>query len=391
MNYSILVSAICVLSFRLAAQEARPVVQLGQKLSLQSAAMNESRPFWVYLPPSYAPGSHGAKIYPVLYLLDGESTFPWASEVAQFMADDFQIPEMIIIGIPNVDRQKDLSPAGDVKTSSPGLTSFERFLIEELIPKVDASYRTAPFRILVGHSLGGALAMDTYLRRPLAFQAYIAIDPSLGRDGQILARRAAEVLSKTNDLRSAIFISTAHHGRSLIEPNPESTNTIKNASEHFVQLLKADASPRLRVGYQYFEDENHGSVRLTGLHRGLQFVFESFYPRNLYSLDEPSLIKDHFAKASQQLGFDIVPPEEIVNEIGYQLLYSDYPDKAIECFKLSTTNFPTSADAFSALGEAYATKNDKRSAIANYEKVLELRPNDANAMKCLQKLRPPKQ
>ena len=52
----------------------------------------------------------------------------------------------------------------------------------ELIPKIEGQYRTQPFRIFAGHSLGGLFAVHTMLTRPDLFNAYIAVSPIPGAD-----------------------------------------------------------------------------------------------------------------------------------------------------------------------------------------------------------------
>ncbi len=183
-----------------AVQPNAPLVQFGEARILHSKILKEDRPYWIYLPQSYKKDVSAKRKYPVLYLLDAESHFPWASEEVQYMADCLQIPELIVVAIPNTDRNRDLTPAHDpVVPSSGGGVSFEKFLNEELVPDIDASFPTAPYRILVGHSLGGVLVVDAFLRRSGVFQAFIAMEPSVLWDNQILIQRANE-LSKTKDL-----------------------------------------------------------------------------------------------------------------------------------------------------------------------------------------------
>jgi tetratricopeptide (TPR) repeat protein len=52
---------------------------------------------------------------------------------------------------------------------------------------------------------------------------------------------------------------------------------------------------------------------------------------------------------------------------------SDKP-KALEFFILNTENFPSSFNAYDSLGEAYVILGDKKKAIENYKKLLELYP-----------------
>lgn len=108
-------------AFASAAQTNSPVVQFGEKNSLHSKILNEDRPYLVYLPPSYkANRDHAPQKYPVIYLLDGEWNFEWVCEVAQFMGDTQKIPELIVVGILNTDRERDLTPTHATNNVSSG-------------------------------------------------------------------------------------------------------------------------------------------------------------------------------------------------------------------------------------------------------------------------------
>ncbi len=77
-----------------------------------------------------------------------------------------------------------------------------------------------------------------------------------------------------------------------------------------------------------------------------------------------------------------------INSIGYVLLKLKKIDDALEVFKLNTTDFPNSANAWDSLAEGYLNKGDKESAIKYYEKSLELNPQNKNAAEQLKKLKP---
>ena len=69
-----------------------------------------------------------------------------------------------------------------------------------------------------------------------------------------------------------------------------------------------------------------------------------------------------------------IATENELNQYGYQLLAGSEMDKAIEIFILNTQRFPKSPNAFDSLGEAYATKGDKKNAIINFKKSLSMNP-----------------
>jgi tetratricopeptide (TPR) repeat protein len=84
-----------------------------------------------------------------------------------------------------------------------------------------------------------------------------------------------------------------------------------------------------------------------------------------------------------------IATENELNTFGYQMLTAGQHDKAIEAFLLNAKNHPTSANAFDSLGEGYATKGDKKNAIANFKKSLGMSPPagvKANSEKFLKQL-----
>src|SRR6266852_1196842 len=248
-----------------AVQPEDNAINIGKRFTLQSKILNEPRPYWIYLPASYHQKVYAPKKYPVLYLLDGNAHFQSASGVVQFMSEsinaNIQIPELIIVAIPNIRRTHDLTPTHSTKgyggkeepnfSSSGGGESFLRFIAEELIPHIEAEYRTQPYRVLVGHSFGGLFAMTARLHRPPIFQAHLAIDPSLWWDDQILLRRLKDMVRKTNDFRGPIYISVANNppGKDF---DPKIGKIGEQASRDFVEILKTNSSPSFRAALQYF-------------------------------------------------------------------------------------------------------------------------------------------
>ena len=76
-----------------------------------------------------------------------------------------------------------------------------------------------------------------------------------------------------------------------------------------------------------------------------------------------------------------------VNRLGYWLLGRKRIDEAIEVFKMNVEDYPDSSNAYDSLGEAYAIKGDKEQAIKNYQKSIELNPDNTNGIQKLKLLR----
>ncbi len=76
-----------------------------------------------------------------------------------------------------------------------------------------------------------------------------------------------------------------------------------------------------------------------------------------------------------------------MNRYGYNLLGQGKKEVALEVFKLNSESYPNSFNTWDSLAEAYMLLGDKKQAITNYEKSLELNPNNTNATNQLVKLR----
>jgi CubicO group peptidase (beta-lactamase class C family) len=86
------------------------------------------------------------------------------------------------------------------------------------------------------------------------------------------------------------------------------------------------------------------------------------------------------------------PASETVNEnqmnrIGYDLLSAQRLKDAIEVFKQNVADYPQSANTYDSLAEAYAANGERELAIKNYERSLELNPNNTGGTEALKKLR----
>ena len=66
------------------------------------------------------------------------------------------------------------------------------------------------------------------------------------------------------------------------------------------------------------------------------------------------------------------PDESTLNQFGYDFLYSDNPDYALEFFKESALKYPLSSNAWDSLGEAYETYKDYENAVACFKKAAAL-------------------
>jgi predicted alpha/beta superfamily hydrolase len=153
---------------------------------LRSSAVGQDYQISVLLPDSYATSQAR---YPVLYLLDGNVMMAVCGVMAPFMTLDKVVPELIVVGVGNpmrtsdewgAHRGRDYTPVAAADwPGSGGGPQFFRFLRDELLPFVDAEYRTDPGdRVLYGYSLGGLMVLYALLQQPALFRRYVAGSPA---------------------------------------------------------------------------------------------------------------------------------------------------------------------------------------------------------------------
>ncbi len=123
--------------------------------------MNEDRILLINLPNGYHETTNS---YPVLYILYGgqvEGYFAEAVHIVARLNEASRIPDMIIIGVKNVDRYRDCLPIN--RNGEPGgADNFLKFFTEELIPFVDQSYRTKDFRMRYEQIIGDCLIINHF-------------------------------------------------------------------------------------------------------------------------------------------------------------------------------------------------------------------------------------
>jgi CubicO group peptidase (beta-lactamase class C family) len=100
-----------------------------------------------------------------------------------------------------------------------------------------------------------------------------------------------------------------------------------------------------------------------------------------YSANGITGIKAAYEKIIKEKTYKEEEKEDMLNDIGYELLYNQQEQDAINLFTFYAALFPNSANAYDCLGEAYLMNKKYTEANTNYEKSLGLDPENSNAKK----------
>ena len=239
-----------------------------QLIHMNSAIVGRPYDIQVQLPGNY---SDTTRYYPVIYVLDGQWDFPLVISLYGQQYFDGFIPASIVVGIawggahPNYDslRAGDLSPTFNKQVPQSGNgEKFFSFITQELIPKIDSSYRTRPHdRTLMGSSFGGLFTLYAMFRQSASFNRFILTSPYLGFDNDVIYRFEKEFAHQNKGLPVRLFMA---------EGGLEGG---QGDFDKFVELMKSQDLKNVSLETRIVEGAGHSGAKAEGFTRGLQSVF----------------------------------------------------------------------------------------------------------------------
>lgn len=169
--------------------------------TIDSKEVGEKRIINVWTPDNYKTTTDSL---PVMYMADGgiEEDFPHIANTFAQLIKENKIPPMILVGIENTQRRRDLTGPTEVETDKEiapvvgGSAQFRAFINDELFPEINKRYRTSNKKGILGESASGLFVMETFFLKPEMFDYYIAFDPSLWWNNHYLVRTAKMHLDK---------------------------------------------------------------------------------------------------------------------------------------------------------------------------------------------------
>jgi predicted alpha/beta superfamily hydrolase len=359
-----------------------------------SKILKEKRPVFIYT-PNFDTVYFTKPKFPVLYVLDGDGYFVSLVAMIQQLSQvngNTIVPQMIIVGIPNIRGQRthDLTPIKSlIDTTSGGGEQFTSFLEKELIPYIDQRYATAPYRTLMGHSLGGLLTINILLKHPGLFNSYVAMEPSMFFDGDALLSETNELLKKADFSNKTLFLAianTMNAGMDTIQVRSD-TGRVTHHIRSILKLkdeLQANSLNNLRWSYKFYPDDDHASVPLIAEYDALRFIFRdnrfpSNQPQNQFldtSIkpgDVRKLIDAHYVLISKEMGYPVKPDEAQMNNFGYLFLQQKDYDRSKMFFNVNIDYYPRNFNCYDSMGDYYLGINVKNMAMRYFKKALTLK------------------
>lgn len=247
-------------------------------VTIHSTLLNEDRKIYIHCP--IVDSSDVNKRFPVVYLLDGENHFELLAQYADYLSrpDVAAMPKIIVVGIPNTKRVRDLTPTQSISNyegkpdttgkykSSGGNEMFFAFLQKELMPIIDSTYKTQPYKVFAGHSFGGISSINCMLTHPDMFDAYIAISPSFWWDKEYLLKLTEKKLTSGATLNKKLFYCDGNEGGS--------NSFFHKGLLKFDSVIAGKKIVGLDYKYTYYPTEMHMTVPIVAYLDALRFVFK---------------------------------------------------------------------------------------------------------------------
>lgn len=334
------------------------------KITLKSETLGEERNIYIQLPEGY---DRTRKGYPVLFVLDGEWLFDIVRANVQFYAEvevmGNILPEMIVVGIENVDRDRDYVPTPD--TNDPPMfktagkaDQFADFLARELFPYLEQNYRVLPIRTVVGWSFSGLFALYAAVQHQDLFDTFLCCGPAIWWDAELVVKLFMEIPIRKQK-RAVITCGSDEKGGSVYE-----------SVQSLLHILEAEKPDNFEYEYIEFEGVGHSWSVPQAVAQGLLHLFKGYVPKGeMKSLEE---LKGYYAQLSEHWGYEVVPPDWFLLDLMNGLWATDDRGGALEVLDILLTYHPDSSLVHFYRGKFLSLTDRIPEAIASFNEAIQV-------------------
>ncbi|NJD18092.1 MAG: tetratricopeptide repeat protein [Gemmatimonadetes bacterium] len=353
-------------------------VTLGTWRVVRSTVLGEDRLLQVHLPQEYAPEGPA---YPVIYVFYSD----WVEGYFTQLVNDLyhlsmdRMPPAILVGVPNTQRYRDLLPwPRERALGEEGRADrFLRFVREELIPVVDAEYRTKPFRVMVGPQAAAVFGLYTLLEAPGTFQAFVLNDPCMVDHAERGLCRELPAFARSERARGTYFAVShdASGGPGSLQALEALRSELESgAVDGFRWRIQVDPA------WPFFLSPVQAREALLELFRDYPYPSPGSAP----SLAE---ILAHYDAASRDLGFELEPPDLVLTLAANGQMERGDHAAALETFRHLVELYPSSLNGPWGLANLHRVMGDTATAIRYYEECLRRDPDMGPAQEWIRRLK----
>ena len=355
----------------------------GQKTiykNYNSEVLNDTRELSIYLPKGYTKDS--ISNFPLAIVLDGQKLFDIYVGASNYYAQLDNAPEQIVVGIDmKTSRNKDAGYdiiSGNLDNNS---ENFYRFIRDEMIPYIEASYKTSPFITIVGESLTANYITHFLKEEYSIFNAYICLNPTLSNTivNQVESYNLEELSSEDNTFY--FYLSS----------NPFSNIKKKDKIKNFGKFIESLEIDNFNVVFDELANSPSSSSSIgEGIFRAFAKVFEIYsgitkteFNEKVKDLSPPeaiSYLEIKYLDIEFLFGTNLGIRKADVFAIEDIILDKEGGDYLDDFGKMILKLFPTSEMGHYYLGKYYESGKDFKRALQQYRLGYgKMNPRDPNA------------
>jgi predicted alpha/beta superfamily hydrolase len=333
---------------------------------IASVKLNAHRQIKIKLPKNYDASSDVK--HPLIIVFDGDYLFEPVIGQVDFQTYFDDMPGSIVVGVvQGEERYFDgyVDPVSGLPTES-GL-HFYNFIETELLPYLDANYKTSKFRVAVGHDLMGNFINSFLFKDVQAFQAYVAISPDFkgAVDTQLPARLAY--------LQNEIFYYMATADKDV----PFIRNSVLDTHDAIAGI----DNQNFTYYFDDFQGDSHYTLVSSAISRAFDKIFDIYQPLREKELQEKVLpfegtldkyIVDRYNRIEKLFGIEVPITEEEIEKVMKVAEQREDLESLYKLGKLSQKLYPESPQGTFYLALHADKEGKKKKAAKLYEQALAL-------------------
>lgn len=328
---------------------------------ITSEKLGEIRQLKIQLPGSYEKNTD--QTYPLFIVFDGDYLFDPVAGNVKYYSYWEDMPEAIIVGVDQSRTRNDdtMYSEENFLPIESGANFFE-FIGFELIPFIEQNYRTANFRIAVGHGKTANFINYYLFKSDPLFNAYISISPELAPE---MEQHITERLLQFRD-KYFYYLATASNDLRKVRQGVEVLNI----------NLASIGNESLYYSFNDFEGPSHYSVAAHAIPNALEGIFSAFQPISKQEYQETILNLDYspvdYLKEKYKMVNDLfgIDKKILINDfraisaaIEKNELYESYQDLS----KLANKDYPESLLGTYYLARYYEEMGEPKKAYRTYK------------------------
>ena len=135
-------------------------------------------------------------------------------------------------------------------------------------PYIEKNYKTNGSKTIIGQSLGGLLATEILLKKPMLFNQYIIISPSIWWDNGSLLNQSSIILNPDFSQKTSIYIGVGKEGLT-----PSDTPRVMEVDANLlVEKIQATKSKNVTVYFDYLPQEDHATITHQAIFNALRLL-----------------------------------------------------------------------------------------------------------------------